>query len=122
MIPLSPNEKIVKTFEVSASAHGKGMLYITTLGIAFESLKYGLVLDLSFEWLRSYTSTNDRFEIVWDTRQGGRFRYAFKLESGSRVASTYAMANSQYACSVSETESLAMRGSLEKKDIVHNLL
>lgn len=98
------------------------MLYVTSLGIAFESLRYGLVLDLSFEWLRSYAATNDRFEIIWDTWQGKRFRYAFKLESGRHVASTYAVANGQYACSVSETESLARRGNLEKKGIVHNLL
>ncbi|MFY9301252.1 MAG: hypothetical protein WAO91_08700 [Candidatus Nitrosotenuis sp.] len=113
----------MKTFEVKASSHGKGMLYVTSLGIAFESLRYGLVLDLSFEWLRSYVATkNDRFEIIWDTWQGERFRYAFKLESGRRAASTYAIANSQYAGSVSETESLARRRNFERKDVSPDLL
>lgn len=114
MIHLSPNEKVVKAFEVRASNHGKGTLYVTSLGIAFESLKYGLVLDLSFEWLRSYAATkNNRFEIVWDTSHGERFRYAFKLESARHAASTYAVANSQYASSVSEIESLARRARLQ---------
>ena len=112
MIQLSTNEKIARAFEVKASSHGRGILYITSFGIAFESLKYGLVLDVSFEWLRSYAATkNDRFELVWDTPRGERFRYAFKLECGGHAADTYSIANKQYANSVSEIESLkAMMG------------
>jgi len=107
MILLSPNEKIAKAFEVKASNHGRGILYITSLGVAFESLKYGLVLDLSFEWIRSYIAPkNNRFELVWDTPRHERFRYAFKLESSGHAVNAYAMANKQYATSISEIASL----------------
>lgn len=107
MIPLSTNEKVVKAFEVKASNHGRGILYITSLGIAFESLKYELVLDVSFEWLRSYIATkNDRFELVWDTPSNERFRYTFKLESAMHAVNAYAAANRRYAESISEIESL----------------
>ncbi len=107
MIQLSANEKIVKAFEVKASNHGRGILYITSFGIAFESLKYGLVLDISFEWLRSFVAQkNDRFELVWDTPSSERFRYAFKLESAIRAVAAYAEANKHHAESVSQIKSL----------------
>ncbi len=107
MIPLSTNEKIARAFEVKASNHGRGVLYITSFGAAFESIKYGLVLDVSFEWLRSYTAPkNDIFELVWDTPSNERFRYAFKLDSAIHAVNAYAAANKQYAKSVSEIEFL----------------
>jgi hypothetical protein len=98
---------MVKAFEVTASNHGRGILYITSLGVAFESIKYGLVLDVSFEWLRSYAAPkNDKFEVVWDTPDGGRFRYTFKIESAALAVNAYAAANNQYAESTSEIEHL----------------
>ncbi len=125
MILLSPNEKIAKAFEVRASSHGRGILYITSFGVAFESLKYGLVLDVSFEWIRSYLAPkNNKFELVWDTPQHERFRYAFKLESGGHAVSAYAMANKQYADAISEITSLKTKmkqGNLETNNMICGL-
>jgi hypothetical protein len=125
MIFLSPNEKIVKAFEVKASGHGRGTLYITSLGVAFESLKYGSVLDVSFEWIRSYVAPkNNRFELVWDTPLRERFRYSFKLESGEHAVNAYAAANKQYAVSISEIVSLKTkmeRGNSETNGTACNL-
>lgn len=108
MIPLARNERVVKVFEVKASNHGRGTLYITSFGVAFESQKYGLVLDISFEWLRSYNAPKkDRFRLVWDTQDGQRFGYTFKIDSGRSVANAYNVANQQYANSVSAPASLS---------------
>lgn len=87
MIKLNPNEKITKTFQVHSSSHGKGILYVTNLGIAFESQKYGLVLDVSFEWLQSYSKINNKFHIVWDTPQSQRFSYLFDLDFADQAVS-----------------------------------
>lgn len=125
MIPLSPNEKITKAFEVKASGHGRGILYITSFGVAFDSIKYGLVLDVSFEWIRSYAAPkNNKFELVWDTLQHERFRYAFKLESGAHVANAFAVANKQYAISASITAFLKakMKQTNTETDSTSNLL
>lgn len=107
MIQLATNEKIVNAFEVRASDHGPGLLYITSRDVAFESPKYGVVLDVSFEWLRSYAAPkNDRFELVWDTPAGERFRYVFKLGSSAHVFDAYGEANKEYAESASEIEAI----------------
>ena len=105
MIPLEPHEKIVKAFEVKASNHGRGTLYVTSYGIAFESQKYGVVVDVSFEWLRSYAAKKDGFQLVWDMPKGQRFMYVLKVDSKA-AANAYSVANKEYADSVSEVEAL----------------
>lgn len=107
MIPLEPKEKVRKAFEVKSSAHGRGILYITTFGIAFESQKYGLVVDVSFEWIQSYaTPKNNRFHLVWDTPQGRRLSYVFGIDSAREASNVYFAANKDYANSVSELDAL----------------
>jgi hypothetical protein len=109
MIPLEPSEKIRKAFEVKSSPHGKGILYITTLGIAFESQKYGLVLDVSFEWIQSYTAKNNKLQLVWDTPQGKRSSYLLDVVSAKEVCYIYSSANQDYANSVTEIDALKTR-------------
>lgn len=113
MIPLELGEKVRKAFEVKSSPHGKGILYVTTLGIAFESQKYGLVLDLSFEWLQSYdVKKSNKVQLVWDTPQGKRMSYLFCVASAREVYSIYSSTNKDYASSISEQNALKIR--LEK--------
>lgn len=107
MIPLEHDEKIVKAFEVKSSNHGKGIFYITSFGVFFESQKYGPVLDVSFEWLRSHHAPKkDKFKLVWDTPDGQRLGYVLKIISGEQAVNAYAAANQEYANSLSEVESL----------------
>ena len=107
MIPLGHDEKIVKAFEVKSSNHGKGIFYITTCGVFFESQKYGPVLDVSFEWLRSHNApTKDKFKLVWDTPAGQRLGYVLKIIPSEQAVNAYAVANQEYANSLSEIESL----------------
>lgn len=87
--------------------HGKGILYITSLGVAYESQKYGHVLDISYEWMQSYSAPKkDKFHIVWDVPQGHRFMYVFGVSSAKEVAGVYVTANKEYANSVSEIDAL----------------
>jgi hypothetical protein len=110
MIPIEPNEKVCKAFEVKSSAHGRGILYITTFGVAFESQKYGVVIDVSFEWLQSYSSPkHNRFHLVWDTPQDRRFSYVFEIDSAREASNVYSAANNDYANSVSELDALRAR-------------
>ncbi|HWP78368.1 MAG TPA: hypothetical protein VNL34_01795 [Candidatus Nitrosotenuis sp.] len=124
MIPLEPNEKVRKAFEVNSSPHGKGILYVTTLGIAFESQKYGLVLDVSFEWMQSYDAKkSNKLQLVWDTPQGKRASYLFGVDSAREAYNIYSSANKDYAISISEHDALKIR--LEKnlaKLLSHHLI
>ncbi|MEM3006499.1 MAG: hypothetical protein QXW37_01595 [Candidatus Nitrosotenuis sp.] len=112
MISLEPNEKVRKAFEVKSSPHGKGILYITTLGIAFESQKYGLVLDVSFEWIQSYdVKKSNKLQLVWETPHGKK-AYVFGVDSAKEVYAIYSSTNKDYASSISELDALKIK--LEK--------
>ncbi|MEM3172335.1 MAG: hypothetical protein QXE82_02230 [Candidatus Nitrosotenuis sp.] len=111
MIPLESGEKVRKAFEVKSGPHGKGILYITTFGIAFEAQKYGLVLDVSFEWLQSYCVKKGKLQVVWDTPHGRR-SYLFDVDSAEEACSVYFSANTNYAHSISELDALRLK--LEK--------
>jgi hypothetical protein len=107
MIQLNNGEKIVKTFEVKKSTHGKGVFYITNYGIYFESQKHGMVIEVSFEWLRSYNvMKKNTFQIVWNTQTNERFSYEVKVDSAEEVRTVYRNANKEYAESMTEIQAL----------------
>lgn len=86
MIKLHNDEKIVKAFEVKKSIHGKGTLYITNYGVYFESQKHGLVIEVGFEWLRSYNAIKKNiFQIVWSTQNNERFHYEINVNSTEAI-------------------------------------
>ena len=109
MIQLHNDEKIVKAFEVKKSIHGKGVLYITNHGVYFESQKYGMIIEVGFEWLRSYNIIKKNvFQIVWSTQNNERFRYEVNVNS-IEVMTAYSDANKEYAESVTEIQALKLK-------------
>lgn len=113
MIQLHNGEKIVKAFEVKKSVHGKGVLYITNYGVYFESQKYGMVIEVGFEWIRSYNAVmKNTFQIVWSTQNNERFRYEVKVNS-AEVITVYRDVNKKYAESMTEIQALKSKHKVE---------
>jgi hypothetical protein len=109
MMQLHNDERIVKAFEVKKSIHGKGALYITNHGVYFESQKHGMVIEVGFEWLRSYNVTKKNiFQIVWNTQNNERFRYEVNINS-IEVMIAYRDANKEYAESMTEIQALSSK-------------
>ena len=99
MIAPKPDEKILKAFGVKKSPHGKGLFYVTSLRVFFETREHGTVFDLPYHILRSYKDTHgNHFRIEWF--DGGRWFYELKIhESAKEVFDTYALANKEFASS-----------------------
>lgn len=107
MIQLHNDEKIIKAFEVKKSVHGSGVFYITGFGVYFESRKYGIVVEVGFELLKTYNVIKkDIFQIVWCTQNNERFRYEIKVDSADEVMIVYKDANEKYAESMTEIQAL----------------
>lgn len=107
MIQLHNDEKIVKAFEVKKSAHGSGVFYITDFGVYFESRRRGIVVEVGFELLRSYSAVKkDIFQIVWSMQNNERFRYEMKVDFADEIATVYKDANKKYAESMTEIQAL----------------
>lgn len=47
MIALKQGEKVRTSVEVNKSKHGKGVFYVSNLGVSFETQKHGIIIDLS---------------------------------------------------------------------------
>lgn len=113
MIQLQNGEKIAKAFEVKKSVHGKGVFYITNYGVYFESQKHGMVVEVGFEWLKSYNAVKkDTFQIVWSTQDKDRFSYEVKVDSAEEVMTVYKDANKEYAETMTEIQAFKSRHSI----------
>lgn len=114
MIQLRSDEKIAKAFEVTKSAHGSGVFYITDLGTYFESCRYGTVVEAGFDMLRSYNAVKGNvFQIVWDAQNNERFSYEIKVDSAEEVMAVCKDANAEYARSMTETQALRSERAVE---------
>ena len=107
MMQMHADEKIIKAFEVKKSTHGGGVFYITNLGVYFESLRYGMVVETGFELLRSYNAVKKNvFQIVWSAQNNERFSYEIKVGSAEEVMTVCKDANTEYARSMTEIQVL----------------
>lgn len=107
MIRLREGEKITKAFEVKQSFHGRGIFYVTNLGVYLETQRNGLVLDLPFETIRTFKDTaKDSFRIEWELGCR-RAYYEFKIYGFSKeLFETYFHSNKEYSQLASETDVL----------------
>jgi hypothetical protein len=111
MIEPKRGEKIIKVFEIKKSHHGKGLFYITNLGVYFETYKNGLVLNLSFEALKAYNNTKAAFRIEWE-QNDQRYHYEFCVSgSAKEVFIAYSDANREFSESSSEVDALKKKHS-----------
>jgi hypothetical protein len=110
MINLGLGEKILKAFEIKKSFHGKGIFYITNFRVYLETQMHGMILDLSFEILKTYKNIGrDSFRIEWE-QDNHRLYYKFKVQgSAKEVFDVYAIANKEFSCSISESDALKQR-------------
>lgn len=96
MIVPKPNETIKGVFEAEGP-HGYGRLYITNIGVYFESCKYGKIVDLPYDVIGRYCITNDqKFRIDWRDNAVKRY-YDMSVKSPMEVFSAYEKANKEYA-------------------------
>ncbi|QLH09297.1 GRAM domain-containing protein [Candidatus Nitrosotenuis sp. DW1] len=110
MMQLYDDEKIIKTFEVKKSIHGKGILHITNYGVCFESQKYGIVIKVNFEQLKSYNAIKKNiFQIVWNEYNNNRFIYEVVVNSAKEIMTAYMDVNKEYADAMTEIQALKLK-------------
>lgn len=93
---MQSDEKIKNSFEIIASPHGRGQFYITNMGVYFDSLTYGRVLNLGFDVIVRYDVQGHKFRIDW-TDNNTKLYYVMTAPSSKQIFSAYQSANEEYA-------------------------
>lgn len=103
MISLKNDEKIMNSFDVK-SRLGNGILYITNLGIVFETKTKGLILELSFTILRTFGAKKKNILLLsWDEQdKSQRFSFECKVEHAKAVENEIQLANQEFARKISD--------------------
>lgn len=103
MISLKNGEIIVKSFDAKSKL-GNGILYITNLGIVFETKTKGLILDLPFTLLRTLQAKKKNTLILsWDeSDKSQRFSFECKVEHAKAVENDIQLANQEFARKTSD--------------------
>lgn len=98
MISLDAGEKVLNSFD-GKSKLGNGILYITNLGIVFESKMKGLILDLPFTILRTFEAKKKNILILsWDEPdKSQRFSFECNVEHAKAVENKIHLANQEFA-------------------------
>lgn len=98
MISLKNGEVIVKSFDAKSKL-GNGLLYITNLGIVFETKSKGFILELPFTMLRTFEAKKrNALLLSWDEPdKSQRFSFECKVEHAKAVENEIQLANQEFA-------------------------
>jgi hypothetical protein len=102
MISLKNGEKIIKSFDAKSKL-GNGILYVTNLGIVFETETKGLILELPFTILRTFEARKKNVLILsWDELdKSQRFSFECNVEHAKAVENEIQLANQEFASKTS---------------------
>lgn len=103
MISLKNGETITKSFDAKSKL-GNGILYITNLGIVFETKAKGLILELPFAILRTFEAKKkNTLLLCWDEPDNShRFSFECNVEHAKAVENEIQLANQEFAKTTSD--------------------
>ncbi len=82
LLILKPHEHIITTYSDAKTNQGKGLLYVTNLGIALEVPDEGVVCDVPFENFSLVTALKKKkIRIVW-YEGSSKFKFDFEIGAG----------------------------------------
>ena len=98
MISLKDGESIRNSVDAKSKL-GNGILYITNLGVVFETKMKGLILELPFTILRTFEAKKKNVLILsWDeSDKSQRFSFECKVEHAKAIENEIQLANQEFA-------------------------
>ncbi len=93
MMILQPHEHIIDIYHDTKTNQGKGLLYITNVGIALETADEGVICDVPFEKFSLVTAIKkNKIRIVW-YEKNKKFKFDFEIDNTKRDAAMSMMQN-----------------------------